>query len=840
MLATQRISPPNSVFAGNQAGAPLPLIPRRLSRESSSTVPVKVVIQHSSPPLPLDDSGSSSSDSGRPTVSIRAKRVSPEKPSQTDATPRRPPLLYTPGVNLRPSAQRNFSESHAQLTAALSGSFEPPSHPSTLPVSQSQPRLVRKKSGQLVKSSLKPSKSLSLLTPFSPYSSSKSAPATPTHTPKNVHFDAQLEHVKLFLAEQKPLAVSRDGSPTEDTASGTDTDFPDWVFGSKSSSSTRNLTMHHINLPPRPSTSKKHVVLESLELSSDAPSVVGRVRVANLAYTKSVVARFTFDGWQTTSEVSARYVSSPSMRTDIFVFNVRLNDLMARIEGKRMYLAVRYSVGGQEMWDNNDGQDYLVEFGLASKSKDSERELALARERDREREREDRNRRPTPDPTTIASLRSTLEKVVAPSPVPRYDFSQSLSSRWVPPSLPHTPTHAHARTQAQVHPSPGTTPRPAPKLQGTTNSIPWPRGAKERERERWTPPLGSPRDVSDEDRPPFARFGHGSARDADTDTEDLFPVNARMNVHTPTQVPGRHHRRGCFDAHHLLNGESEKASGVRRTPPGSPPVGVVSESDDEDSGSGDSEGDEEGETTPMPGRCYSFPPTSTRTGPGGATPTATLGIFAGSDVRGGGAHAGTGKAGARPGVGVALGEGVGIGMRMSLEMGGDVSMGEDSELSTPSFGGSRATSPNPSPSPTESELSTETDDTETETETEGEGEGAYKASDSATGSYKEFLSRFCFFTGTGTGTGTGIGLFPDTADPPSHALPPHSAHIRAHTYPHQQKRFIVPRTHSASEIIESPTKPLMPAVAVRSPSFDDVLLGSEAATPVGGMSPPTV
>ncbi|KAG6873283.1 hypothetical protein C0995_000717 [Termitomyces sp. Mi166 len=848
MLATQRMSPPNSLFAGNQAGAPLPLIPRRLSRESSSSVPIKVVVQQSSPPLPLDDSGSSSSsDTGRPTVSIRAKRVCSENPPHAEATsrtPRRPPLVYSPGVSLRPTTARNFSESHLQSSSnhsnSGSGSLEPPSSSSVLPVSQSQPRLVRKKSGQLVKSSLKPSKSLSLLTPCSPYSNSKSAPATPIHTPKNVHFDAQLEHVKLFLAEQKPLAVSRDGSPTEDT-SGTDTDFPDWVFGSNSSSATRNLTMHHINMPLRLSANNSDVFLQSLELSPDAPSVVGRVRVSNVAYAKSVVARFTFDAWQTTSEVSARYISSPSPRTDIFVFSVRLNDLMARIDGKRMYLAVRYSVAGREIWDNNGGRDYLVEFALESKSKDSERELEREKEREREREREDRIRRPNPDPTTIASLRSTLEKVVAPSPVPRYDFSQSLSSRWVPPSLPHTPvarthsnsahTHAHARAhlhaRTQTHPSPGSTPRPVPKFQANLNSIPWPKGAKEREKEKWTPPLGSPRDASGEDRLPFAICDHGSGR------EDL-PLPVKPPIHTPT--PGRHHRRGYF-AHVHHSSASEKASGVRRTPPGSP-VGLASESEEDESGSGDDESEGEGEKTPMPGRCYSFPPTSTRTGAGvgSGTGTAGLGFYGHPDV---------GRTGA--GAGVALGEGIGIGMRMSMErgMGMGVRIGEDSELSTPSFGSSRAASPSPSPSPspTESEVTTETDDTETETETETEGEDGddRKISSDSSGSYKEFLSRFCFFTGTGTATG--VGLFPDS---PPHALPPypHSSHVRAHTYPHPQKRFIVPRAHSASEIIESPPRSLLPlqerAMAVRSPSFDDVLLGSGAATPVGGMSPPAV
>ncbi|KAH0584520.1 hypothetical protein H2248_010054 [Termitomyces sp. 'cryptogamus'] len=864
MLATQRMSPPNSVFAGNQAGAPLPLIPRRLSRESSSSssLPVKVVIQHSSPPLPLDDSGSSSSsDSGRPTVSIRAKRVCPEQPPQNDTTPRRAPLLYSPGVTLRPTTARNFSESHAQTSSASSGSssLEPPS-PSTISVSQSQPRLIRKKSGQLVKSSLKPSKSLSLLTPCSPYTHSRSAPDTPLHTPKNVHFDAQLEHVKLFLAEQKPLAVSRDGSPTEDTASGTDTDFPDWVFGTSSSPSTRKLIMHHVNRAPRLSANSNDVVLESLELSPDAPSVVGRVRVSNLAYTKSVVARFTFDAWQTTSEVSARYVSSPSPRTDIFVFSVRLNDLMARIDGKRMCLAMRYTVGGREIWDNNGGDDYLVEFGLESKSKDSEREVfEREREKERECEREDRSRRPTPDPTAIASLRSTLEKVVAPSPVPRYDFSQSLSSRWVPPTLLHTPVPqdspnsapSHAQVRTQSYPSPGTTPRPKSHANSNSNSIPWPRGVKEREKEKcqWTPPLGSPRDVSDEDRPLFAGVKY-TRNDAGTENLSL-PPNAC--THTPTPTPRRHHRRGYFDVHHLnANGSvSGKGSGVRRTPPGSPPVGLVSESDDEESGSDEGED----EKTPMPGRCYSFPPTSTRTrtGMGSGIGTAGLGFFANSDARDAHGHPGLGRAGAGVGAGVALGQGVGIGMRIRMGIDAGVRMGEDSELSTPSFGSSRATSPSPSPSPspTESELSTETDDTETETETETEceGGGRYKriGANDSNGSYKEFLSRFCFFTGTATATG--VGIFPDSSDSPPHALPldsshsSHSSHIRAHTYPHAQKRFIVPRTQSASEIIESP-RPLLPlqerAMAVRSPSFDDVLLGSGAATPVGELSPPTM
>lgn len=87
--------------------------------------------------------------------------------------------------------------------------------------------LIRKKSGELVKSSLKVSMtptydsnplsaSSNASTEFSsPYAGSKSLPTTPS-CPKYVHFDTRLERVRLFLSEQKPAAVSRSGSPSDE------------------------------------------------------------------------------------------------------------------------------------------------------------------------------------------------------------------------------------------------------------------------------------------------------------------------------------------------------------------------------------------------------------------------------------------------------------------------------------------------------------------------------------------------------------------------------------------------------------------------------------------------
>lgn len=51
------------------------------------------------------------------------------------------------------------------------------------------------------------------------------------------------------------------------------------------------------------------VRLERVWLSNDQKSLVGSVAVANLAFQKLVVCRFTLDYWKTALEVAAEYVS---------------------------------------------------------------------------------------------------------------------------------------------------------------------------------------------------------------------------------------------------------------------------------------------------------------------------------------------------------------------------------------------------------------------------------------------------------------------------------------------------------------------------------------------------
>ena len=329
-------------YNANSASAPLPLIPRRTS--STTSTPVTSPSRENFDPNP-----STSSPSNGMRSTSHAKRIRGGFNTVNDAT--RPtisrPSIYTPGMSLRAAIPAHGAKSVFR------------EFPKDL-----ESRLVCKKSGQLVKSSLKSSKSATrnTLSVVTVPQSSKSEPTTPTQ--KAVHFDSQLEHVKLFLAEQKPLAVSRDGSPTDDT-SGTDSDFPKSIYGEGDDRrSQKKLHMQLSNMRTKINPDSD-VALESLSLTPDGTRILGRVRVRNIAFSKCVAIRFTFDSWQTTSEVTGRYVESIDGKFDKFSFTIRLYDLLARIEDKTLFMAIRYSVAGQDFWDNNDGQNYMATFAMS-------------------------------------------------------------------------------------------------------------------------------------------------------------------------------------------------------------------------------------------------------------------------------------------------------------------------------------------------------------------------------------------------------------------------------------------------------------------------------------------
>ena len=222
---------------------------------------------------------------------------------------------------------------------------------------QFKPSLIRKKSGELVRPALRGSSS----TRKRP----SSMPGTPTYS-KAVHFqDNSLEHVRHFLQVDRPIAVSAGSSPVE--SHDEDSEFP---FGNEAPSSITPPYEWEIRLTnfPRDTIERQTwpVRTEKVYLSADTRTLMGNVAVRNLSFHKVVIARFTLDYWKTTSEVVAEYNNDVRKRQtadgcDRFTFNIKLED-QANLENKTMFFCVRYSVGGQEYWDNNSSTNYQIDF----------------------------------------------------------------------------------------------------------------------------------------------------------------------------------------------------------------------------------------------------------------------------------------------------------------------------------------------------------------------------------------------------------------------------------------------------------------------------------------------
>lgn len=218
-----------------------------------------------------------------------------------------------------------------------------------------KPAMVRKKSGELVRPALRPS-----------YSKRRpsSMPGTPTFS-KAVHFDPSLEHVRHFLQVDRPIAVSAGSSPMDATLDD-EVEFP-FPNKTRSISPPFEWEIRLTNFPPE--TGKRMLLpvkVERVYLSSDNKNLMGAVVVQNLAFHKLVVARFTLDYWKTTSEVVADYCTDFRRKHvndgyDRFVFSINLED-QAHLEDKTMSFCVRYTVNGQEFWDNNAAFNYQVDF----------------------------------------------------------------------------------------------------------------------------------------------------------------------------------------------------------------------------------------------------------------------------------------------------------------------------------------------------------------------------------------------------------------------------------------------------------------------------------------------
>jgi len=205
-------------------------------------------------------------------------------------------------------------------------------------------------------------------------------PGTPTFS-KAVHFDSHLEHVRHFLQVDRPLAVSAGSSPVE--AYDSDSEFPFSEDNARGPPFEWEIVIS--NFPAEsPIRLSLPVRVERVFLSSDNKTLVGSVAVANLAFNKHVVARFTLDYWKTTSEVVAEYnhdIRQPKREGyDRFNFNIKLAD-QANLEAKTMFFCVKYSVNGQEYWDNNNSTNFQVDFRKKAKPQNGKKGMQGAASR---------------------------------------------------------------------------------------------------------------------------------------------------------------------------------------------------------------------------------------------------------------------------------------------------------------------------------------------------------------------------------------------------------------------------------------------------------------------------
>ena len=205
--------------------------------------------------------------------------------------------------------------------------------------------VTRKKSGEVVKPALRDSSRLLSVT-------------TASSSTKAVRFNHDLEQVRHFFQVDRPISISADSSPVEvDDVNNSDTPFR--LYDTSRCPAEREIATTNFS-----KESNIHMLqLSSLNLSTDRRSLVGTVTVANVSFEKYVAARFSFDCWQTISEVAAEYKHTQSSMGgyDQFQFAIEIPD-QADLQTKTLLLCVRYRVNGQEHWDNNSGKDFHVNF----------------------------------------------------------------------------------------------------------------------------------------------------------------------------------------------------------------------------------------------------------------------------------------------------------------------------------------------------------------------------------------------------------------------------------------------------------------------------------------------
>jgi hypothetical protein len=239
----------------------------------------------------------------------------------------------------------------------------------------SPPPLIRKKSGELVKSSLR----LNYMN-----GSSRSMPTTPTYN-KSVHFGVDVD-VRYFDEREKPTAVSADGSPVLrgrhtlvgsarfdglENMSETDDDIDDDDDDDEDEDAYDiSWDLFPVNFAKIKYNEKfregSKVFLEKVMLDDDEKCIIGSIAVKNLSFQKDIHIRYTFDQWRTVIEIEAAFTNEVTKilkraSFDRFVFKIPLRKFeMLPDDRSEIAFCIRYRFSHEEVWDNNHFKNYRV------------------------------------------------------------------------------------------------------------------------------------------------------------------------------------------------------------------------------------------------------------------------------------------------------------------------------------------------------------------------------------------------------------------------------------------------------------------------------------------------
>ncbi|KAF9137108.1 hypothetical protein BGX30_010540 [Mortierella sp. GBA39] len=233
-------------------------------------------------------------------------------------------------------------------------------------------------------------------------------------SPKYVHFNSQLEHVRLFLQGEMPSCVSDRETIVDARQNGESTSDIKLTLTNWSPVAAGTFQPGDIN-----AAGAAPLRVETMALSQDQTELQGKILIHNIAFHKRVSVRYTTDYWQTQTEVAAEYEESiPGSALDRFAFKIPMEMEKTMVE-RSFCFAVRYQVIGREFWDSNNGMNYHVEC---------KRVVVVA-------------------PSTVSDLSKQMNSILLASRMPdfskpvlkkkstnnRYDLSTSLSAAYSQP-----------------------------------------------------------------------------------------------------------------------------------------------------------------------------------------------------------------------------------------------------------------------------------------------------------------------------------------------------------------------------------------------------------------------